>query len=79
VALHLVSYGYDRDADAVGVLHDVTVCVRLDRPRRRGFVVAPGAGRREVDVRHEGDAHVVALGDVGVYAVLVLCDGSPDA
>ena len=50
----------------------------LDRPRRRGFVVAPGAGRREVDVRHEGDAHVVALGDVGVYAVLVLCDGSPD-
>jgi hypothetical protein len=74
VAVHLVNYGFDADADAVVVLPDVSVSVRLDRPRRRAFVVTPEGGRRAVDVRHEGATHRVTLGDVGVYAVLVLCD-----
>ena len=74
-ALHLVNYGYDEDAGAVRTVPDVEVTVRLDRPRRHAAVVTPEGGWRDVELRHEGDVHVLPVGDLGVYTVVVLHDG----
>jgi hypothetical protein len=74
-ALHLVNYAYDEEAGAVRTVSDVEVAVRLDRPRRHAAVVTPEGGWRDVGLRHEGDVHVVPVGDLGVYTVLVLHDG----
>ncbi|HET6563551.1 MAG TPA: hypothetical protein VFG72_16910, partial [Marmoricola sp.] len=75
VALHLVNYDYDASKDAMLVVADVEVAVRLEAPRRLASVVTPEGGWRDVELRHDGDTHVVALGDLGVYAVVVLHDG----
>jgi hypothetical protein len=74
-ALHLVNYSYDEGADAVRTVPDADVTVRLDRPRRHAAVVTPAGGWRDVELRHEGDVHVVPVGDLGVYTVVVLHDG----
>ena len=75
VAVHLVNYDYDREVDAVRMVRDVEVAVRLDAPRRYASVVTPSGGWRDVELRHEGTDHVVSLDELGVYAVLVLHDG----
>jgi hypothetical protein len=75
VALHLVNYSYDKGADAVRTVPGAEVTVRLDRPRRHAAVVTPGGGWRDVELRNEGNVHVVPVGDLGVYTVVVLHDG----
>jgi hypothetical protein len=74
-ALHLVNYDYDRDADAVRVLTDVPLRVRLPEVREHATVVASDGTRTPLEVVREDGAHVVRLGALGVYAIVVFHDG----
>lgn len=72
VAVHLVNYGYDRVTDAVTVQRELEVTVRLDTPRTRAVLVAPGRPDQEVALRVEGTVHTVLLESLNAYAVLML-------
>ncbi|MDI6909589.1 hypothetical protein [Nocardioides sp.] len=75
VALHLVNYDYDRDADAVRVLTDVPLRVRLPKDREHATVISSDGVRTPLGLGREGDAHVVRLDRLGVYSVVVFHDG----
>ncbi|QFY09826.1 hypothetical protein GBF35_27080 [Nonomuraea phyllanthi] len=74
-ALHLVNFGYDREADAVRAHTDVPLRVRLPEARERATVVASDGTRTPLEVAREDGAHVVRLGSLGVYAIVVFHDG----
>ncbi|TDE59706.1 hypothetical protein E1295_02110 [Nonomuraea mesophila] len=74
-ALHLVNYDYDRDADAVRVLTEVPLRVRLPEARERATMVASDGTRTPLEVAREDGAHVVRLGSLGVYTIVVFHDG----
>jgi hypothetical protein len=74
-ALHLVNYDYDRDADAVRALTDVPLRVRLPEVRKHATAVASDGTRTPLEVAREDGAHVVRLGSLGVYAIVVFHDG----
>jgi hypothetical protein len=74
-ALHLVNYDYDREADAVRVRTDVPLRVRLPKDREHATVVASDGTRTPLEVVREDGAHVVRLGSLGVYAIVVFHDG----
>ncbi|MEV5894687.1 hypothetical protein [Nonomuraea fuscirosea] len=74
-ALHLVNYDYDRDADAVRALTGVPLRVRLPEARRHATAVAADGTRTPLTLVREDDAHVVRLGSLGVYAIVVFHDG----
>jgi hypothetical protein len=74
-ALHLINYDYDREADAVRALTDVPLRVRLPEDREHATVVASDGTRTPLKVVHEDGAHVVRLGSLGVYAIVVFHDG----
>ncbi|NBE93898.1 MULTISPECIES: hypothetical protein [unclassified Nonomuraea] len=74
-ALHLVNYDYDRDADAVRVLTDVPLRVRLPEARERATVVASDGTRTPLEPAREDGAHVVRLGSLGVYTIVVFHEG----
>ncbi|MFE9657284.1 hypothetical protein [Micromonospora sp. NPDC006431] len=74
-ALHLVNYDYDRDVDAVRALTDVPLRVRLPKEREHATVVASDGTRTPLEVVREEGAHVVRLGSLGVYAIVVFHDG----
>ena len=74
VACHLVNYDYDDEVDAVTVLADVTLGVRLGGAPEElaARVVRPGHAEEVVPVRLVDGRHTVTLAQVGVYAVVVL-------
>ena len=74
-ALHLVNYDYDRDADAVRVLQDVPVRVRLPKDKDHATVVAPDGSRTPLELDRADGVHAVRLDRLGVYAIVVLHDG----
>ncbi|TDD11710.1 hypothetical protein E1292_04105 [Nonomuraea deserti] len=74
-ALHLVNYDYDRDADAVRELTDVPLRVRLPEVRKHATAVTCDGTRTPLEVAREDGAHVVRLGSLGVYAIVVFHDG----
>jgi hypothetical protein len=74
-ALHLVNYDYDRDADAVRVLTDVPLRVRLPKDREHATAVASDGSRSPLELAHEDGAHVVRLPLLGVYSIVVFHDG----
>jgi hypothetical protein len=76
-ALHLVNYDYDRAADTVRALTDVPLRVRLPEDREHATAVASDGTRTPLEVTREEGAHVVRLGSLGVYAIVVFHDGEP--
>ncbi len=74
-ALHLVNYDYDRSADAVRVLDDVLLRVRLPKDRAQATLVTPDGVRTPLAVDRDAGAHVVRLPALGVYGIVVLHDG----
>jgi hypothetical protein len=78
VAVHVVNYDHDHEADAVRRTGEVTMSVRLDDLAVGRAVLRPADGEaQELEVRSEGGIHRVVLPDVGVYAVVELSDGAP--
>lgn len=75
VALHLVNYAYDRDADAVRTLTDVPLRVRLPKGKERATAVASDGSRTPLEVTREDDVHGVRLDALGVYTIVVFHDG----
>ncbi len=75
IALHLVNYGYDREADAVLPVTDVDVAVTLPSPRTGARLVSPDGTDRRLEVRQVDGRHVVTLDRLGVYAIVVFDDG----
>lgn len=75
VALHLVNYAYDRDADAVRTLTDVPLRVRLPKGKERATAVASDGSRTALEVTREDDVHGVRLDALGVYTIVVFHDG----
>jgi hypothetical protein len=74
-ALHLVNYGYDRDADAVRTLTDVPLRVRLPQDREHATLVVSDGSRRRLSVTREDGAHSVLVEALGVYSIVVFHDG----
>lgn len=75
VALHLVNYDYDRDADAVRTLTDVPLQVRLPEGKERATAVASDGARTTLDLTVEDGVHAVRLDALGVYSIVVFHDG----
>ncbi|MDF1605411.1 alpha-amylase family protein [Nocardioides sp. YIM 152315] len=75
LALHLVNYDYDRDADAVRTLTDVPLRVRLPKHKQHATAVASNGSRTPLELTRDGDAHLVRLDEVGVYTIVVFHDG----
>ncbi len=74
-ALHLVNYDYDRSADAVRVLDDVVLRVRLPKDRAQATLVTPDGVRTPLAPDRDAGAHVVRLPALGVYGIVVFHDG----
>jgi hypothetical protein len=71
VALHVVRYDYDRQADAVPELGRLTFDVRL--PSAYGSIEAyDPLGRLSARLERDGDIHRVTLSNAGVYGVALL-------
>lgn len=75
VALHLVNYGYERDADAVRTLTDVPLRVRLPQGKERATAVASDGSRTALELTREDGVHGVRLDALGVYTIVVFHDG----
>jgi hypothetical protein len=75
VAVHLVNYDYDREQDRVRTLTGAEVSVRIPVARQHATLVTSVGERQQLELRHDDGRHVVAVEQVGVYAILVLHDG----
>ncbi len=75
-AVHLVNYTYQADLDAVQERTDVELRVELPEARSHATAFAADGRVWELDVRHDGPAHVLRLPVLGVYTVVVLSDGT---
>jgi hypothetical protein len=75
VALHLVSYDYDRDADAVRAVADVPLTVRLPKSAERATLVTTDGARTPLELSAEDGLHRVTLPALGLYSIVVLHDG----
>jgi hypothetical protein len=79
-AVHLVSYAYDADLDAVEQARDVDLTVSLPFTARRATVVGLDQPPVEVSVRAEpvtantdhGSVHTLRLDKLGLYTIVVL-------
>ena len=72
VAVHLVNYGYDDPADAVAVIEDLELTVRLPTDHSSATLVRPGRPPEALDLSRDGDHYRVRLAGVGLYAVVEL-------
>jgi transcriptional regulator with XRE-family HTH domain len=72
-AVHVIRYDYDPQLDAVPVLPELTVDLRLPRAFRQASAIAP-TGVAAVTLEQRGPVHRLRLRDVGLYTVVV-CDG----
>jgi hypothetical protein len=71
IALHVIRYDYDSDADRVPSLEALTLAVRL--PTRFDSVHAfDPAGTLRAELHPDGDRHRVRLSNLGVYGVALL-------
>jgi hypothetical protein len=77
VAVHLVNYDHDHEADAVRRTGEVTLTVRLEGMKSVGCAVHRSADgeARKLELDSEGEVHRMTLPDVGVYAVVELTGG----
>jgi hypothetical protein len=71
VALHVVRYGYDAEADEVPVLAELSLDVRLPEAYRRASAYSPG-GRLQASVTLDGERHRLTLRDLPLYGVVLL-------
>ena len=72
VAAHLINYGYDQERDAVAVVDDLELTVRLPKTFSTAMLLRPGRPPEALELRRDGDAHCVRLGAVGLYVLVVL-------
>ena len=70
-ALHFIRYDYDQQTDAVPVLPELTLNVRLSRPFRQATALSPD-GRLSVSMTPSGPMHHITLRDVPLYGVILL-------
>jgi hypothetical protein len=79
VAVHLVNYDIDPQADGVRRTGELSVSVRLDGIATTAFRDAvlhvPAEPALPLDVDVEGDARRVTIPDLGVYGILELRGG----
>jgi len=73
-ALQFIRYGYDREADAVPLLPELTVDVRFPERFGRATAFSPGPGtlRAALESHVEGAVHRLKLSDVPLYGVVFL-------
>ena len=72
VAAHLVNYGYDDERDAVAVLDELELTVRLAGSFTTAVAVRPGRSAESLELTHEAGCYGVRLLEVGLYTVIVL-------
>jgi hypothetical protein len=73
VAVHLIRYDYDEVADAVPILPELVMRVRLPWWYRNARVFTPASeGSRVVTSRPERGMHRLELRDVPLYSVTLL-------
>lgn len=70
-ALHFIRYDYDPHADAVPVLPELTLHLRLSRPFRQATALSPD-GNLTVSMDANGPMHHITLRDVPLYGVVLL-------
>jgi hypothetical protein len=70
VAVHVLRYAYDSEADAVPELAELELSVRLDGVAIAGAEALPGGVR--VELRSDGPVHVLRLRDVPLYTIVRL-------
>jgi hypothetical protein len=71
VALHLVHYDYDADADRVAPLPRLRLDLRLDGAHELAATASP-AGELAATLERDGDLHRLELRDVPLYSILHL-------
>jgi hypothetical protein len=74
-ALHLVNYDYDAAADAVRVVPDVRLRVRLPKEKEHATLVASDGRQAPLDVQRGDGVHAVTVDSLGVYSIVVFHDG----
>jgi hypothetical protein len=80
IALHLVNYDFDREADAVRSRSDVELRLSLPVGKRRATAITSDGSRMELDLDadHGSDgassAHATTLPHLGVYTIVVFHD-----
>ena len=72
VAVHLVNYGYDDEGDAVAMIADLELTVRLPTGYTSATLVRPGHAPEPLEVSRDGEHLRVRLADVGLYTVVEL-------
>jgi len=72
VAAHLINYGYDDERDAVAVIDELELTIRLAGSFRTAVAVRPGRSAESLELTHDGDCYCVRLLEVGLYTVIVL-------
>jgi hypothetical protein len=70
-AVHLIRYDYDAEADAVPVLGELELELRLPERFSRATAFSPG-GELQASVTTDGTTHRLRLADVGLYGVVLL-------
>ena len=70
VAAHLINYGYDAEHDAVPLIPDLELSIRLPGRSRRAEVIAPGRPVVESPVGYADGRHQVRI-DAGLYTIVV--------
>jgi hypothetical protein len=70
-AVHFIRYDYDEQQDAVPVIPELTLDVRLVRPFRQAKALSPD-GSLQVSMEKVGSVHRLTLRDVPLYGVVLL-------
>jgi hypothetical protein len=73
-ALHLVNYDYDAATDAVRLVTDVRLGVRLPKDKQRATAVSSDGARAALDLQVAAGVHTVTLDRLGVYSIVVFHD-----
>ena len=71
-AVHLINYGYDDERDAVAVIAELELTVRLGGRFATATAVRPGQSAEPLELVKDGDSYRVRLAEVGLYTVVVL-------
>jgi hypothetical protein len=79
VALHLVNYDFDREADAVRAIDDVDLSLSLPTAKKQATAIASDGSRVELALKTDeapaaGTLHTLTLPRVGVYTIVVFHD-----
>lgn len=69
-AVHLANYAYDAERDAVGVVRDLPLRVRLPDSHARATLHRPGHAPTELAVEREENVRTCTLDELEIYAIV---------